>query len=173
MLQAFCIGNLGGDAEIKSSNGKEFVTFRVAHRESYTDANGTPHDNVMWIDCILSGQPKVSEYLKRGTQVFVIGHLSTRIYSSAKERCMKAGLTINVQRIELLGGATDDVPRRLYDSNGVMHDVVKFYHTDMAGGVLYSQRGEQFAVDDNGWCVKMTDAPADVQQTAGGQGNEQ
>lgn len=171
MLQSFCIGNLGGDAELKSSNGREFVTFRVAHRESYNDANGMSHESVIWVDCIMNGNPNVTPYLKRGTQVFVIGPLSSRVYSSAKDRCMKAGLTINVQRIELLGGSTDDVPRRLYDKDGLQHDVQKYYHTDMAGGVLFSQRGEQFAVDDNGWCIKMADAPADVQQNAGGSNN--
>ena len=31
MLKAQVIGNLGADAEVKSSNGKQFVSFRVAH----------------------------------------------------------------------------------------------------------------------------------------------
>ena len=31
MLKASLIGNLGADAQVKSANGREFVTFRVAH----------------------------------------------------------------------------------------------------------------------------------------------
>ena len=44
MLQAICIGNLGSDAEVKSSNGKEFTTFRIAHTEKWTDDAGQVHE---------------------------------------------------------------------------------------------------------------------------------
>ena len=36
MLQALLIGNIGANAQVKVSDGQEFVTFRVAHNEAYT-----------------------------------------------------------------------------------------------------------------------------------------
>ena len=45
---------------------------------------------------------------------------------------MKAGLTIKVRNIELLGGFTDAVPSRLYDKDGVQYDVKKYYNAKVA-----------------------------------------
>lgn len=154
MLQVTLIGNLGGNAEIKSADGREFVAFRVAHNEGYTNADGTKVDRTMWVDCTINcqnGRPAVLPYLIAGTMVCVIGTLSTRVYSSEKDRCMKAGLTIHVQRIELLGGAGDAIPRRLFDSQGVMVDVTKWFHVDTKETELRDQRGRFYTVDQNGW----------------------
>lgn len=154
MLQCTLIGNLGGNAEVKLADGREFVSFRVAHNESYTDASGVKHDSVQWVDCTMNcdnGRPAVLPYLNAGTMVCVIGTIKTRIYSSEKDRCMKAGLTIRVQRIELLGGSSDLVPKRLFTSDGLIVEVSKFYHCEQKGVTLMSQRGQQFAVDVNGW----------------------
>lgn len=160
MLQAMLIGNLGADCQLQEANGRKFTTARVAHNERWTDAAGQVHDQTQWVDIILNDHPKVAEFLKAGTQVFVIGNIQTRVYSSQKDRCMKAGITISVRHIELIGGRSDEVPAKLYDQNGVMHHVMKYYHTDLAGGVLMSQRGQQFAVDDNGWVLPMEHAQA-------------
>lgn len=127
MYLGFAIGHLGNDAEKKSANGREFITFRIAHTDRWTDQAGATHENTQWIDCVMNGDTPVFPYLKKGTQVCVIGTQTIRVYSSAKDRCMKAGTTINVQRIELLSGRTDDVPSRIYDGNGVEHTVTKWY----------------------------------------------
>lgn len=151
MLQQILIGNIGADAQFQEKDGRKFTTFRVAHNDSWTDANGTKVNKTVWVDCILPDHPKVAEYLKQGQQVVVIGSVSLRVYSSQKDRCMKAGMTINVHRIELLGGASDAIPSRLYDANGVQHDVTKYYWTDVKGMILVSLKGQQYQVDDNGW----------------------
>lgn len=166
MLQAMLIGNLGADCEMKEANGRKFTTARVAHNERWTDAAGQVHDNTAWVDIVLNDWPKVAEFLKAGVSVFVIGNLQTRVYSSQKDRCMKAGVTINVRHIELLGGRADEVPARLYDANGMQHDVVKYFYCDMPGCILTSQRGAQFAVDDNGWVVPLERAQAMMQAEA-------
>jgi len=54
MLQCTLIGNLGGNAKVNKADGREFVSFRVAHNEAYTDASGKKHDTVQWVDCILN-----------------------------------------------------------------------------------------------------------------------
>ena len=64
---------------------------------------------------------------------------------------MKAGLTIHVQKIELIGGQSDIIPRRLFTKDGVMVDVHKYYHADTNEPILMDQRGNQFTVAEGGW----------------------
>lgn len=163
MLQAIVCGYLGADAECKTEQGREFTTFRVAHSDRWTDANQQTHESTTWVDCIMSGHPNVAEYLKQGTLVYVSGHVKLRAYSSEKVRAFVAGMTISVVTVELLGGGSDAVPRRLYDSAGVMHDVRKYYYTDTPGEVLTNGRGREFAVDDNGWVFPMEEALQQMQ----------
>lgn len=152
MFKSIVIGNLGADAQVKESNGSKFVTFRVAHTESYNDQAGQKHESTTWIDCIMSNaESKVVPYLKKGTKVYVSGNCSLRVFSSAKYRQMMAGAQINVQNVELLGGSSDDVPRQLIDANGIIHPVHKFYYTDIQGVPLFSQSGQQFDADKDGW----------------------
>lgn len=168
MLKASIIGYLGADAEYKGDSGREFVTFRVSHSERWTDQAGQSHESTQWVDCVMNGKPKVAEFLKKGTCVYCSGHLSTRIYSSQKERCMKAGVTIAVVSIELVGGKSDNVPSRLYDEHGVQHDVKRYYLTDVKGTFLFNPQGKKFAVDDSGWVFPLEQAEqmmqADEQQ---------
>lgn len=160
MLQSTLIGHLGADAECKNANGKEFVTFRVANTDRWTDDAGQVHGSTTWVDCIINGKPKVFDYLKKGQMIYVTGSVSLRVYSSAVEKCMKAGLTINVQRIELLGGKSDDIPAKLYtESEGKEVMIMKYFFaptlqrevTDPETVVLVSKRGEKYKVDRQGW----------------------
>ena len=129
MLKLELIGNLGADAEIVTTDGAKFVSFRVAHSEKWTGADGKEQSTTMWIDCIIQNvDSKVVPFLKSGTKVFIRGYASTRVYSSKKDRCMKAGLTCKVLEVELCGGASDDVPRQLIEpSSGALIDVTKHY----------------------------------------------
>ena len=150
------IGNLGANAEIKTADGREFVTFRIAHNDSFKGADGVRKETSMWVDCTMScttGRPAVLPYLTKGTTVCVVGNVSLRVYSSEKDRCMKAGLTIHVQKLELLGGSGDAIPRRLYTSDGVMVDVNKYYHADTQEAMLYDQRGNGYQVAEGGWIL--------------------
>lgn len=164
MLQAIVIGHLGGDAEFKNENGKEFSTFRVANTDKWTDEAGNVHEETQWVDCIMNGKPAVIEYLKKGTQVYCSGPARTRVYPSAKDRCMKAGITITVRQIELLGGKTDDVPRVLYDANtGAQVDVNKWFQAPSLVRdesqpewlPLVSRSQERYIADRNGWIRKF------------------
>lgn len=172
MLQATCIGHLGGDADIKAQDGREFVTFRVAHSERWTDENGQLHENTIWVDCILDGRPKVVEFLKRGTIVCVTGSAMTRLYSSAKDRCMKAGLQIRVRTIELIGSKPDVVPSRLYSTEDSREFVINKYFQcaelvrgkkDVEWYPLVSRTGDRFVVDRNGWVQKYEEPNNDEQ----------
>lgn len=164
MLQVTIIGHIGADAEVKGDNGKEFVSFRVAHTDKWTDAAGQQHTETYWVDCTMNGRPAVLPWLKKGQAVCVVGDARTRVYSSAKDRCMKAGLRCSVKSVELVGSAADTIPTRLYDQTGMQHDVVKYYYTDCPGLILTSQRGQRYAVDDNGWVAPIEQVPVEALQ---------
>lgn len=160
MFQSIIIGNLGADAEVKNINGKEFTSFRVAHSDRWKDENGQSHEVTQWIDCVISGKPNVVEYLKKGSTVFVSGSSNLRTYSSMKDRCIKAGITINVRSIELIGGKPDIVPSVLYRSDtGELVNIAKLYlasnlirtQEDQEYIALLSRTQEQFVCDRDGW----------------------
>lgn len=160
MLQSTLIGYLGADAVVKNINGKEFTTMRIANSSRWTDDAGNVHEETIWIDCNLNGTPAVNEYLKKGQLVMVQGNTSLRVYSSAKDRCMKAGMTIHVKAIELLGSKTDEVPSVLYKGEtGEKVDVQKFYHCkdcvsmqdDAPDTQLLDSRGRIYKATAKGW----------------------
>lgn len=164
MLQAIAIGHIGRDAECKSANGREFTTFRIAHTDRWTDDAQQVHEETTWIDVIINGRPNVLPYLRKGQQVFVSGNMSVRVYSSAKDRCMKAGMTINARQIELLGSKGDDIPAQLFDANsGAIHEVKKWFNVPSLVRdeqqpefiPMVSKSQERFVVDRNGWVSKF------------------
>lgn len=155
MFQAIVIGNLGADAQVHNSQGSEFISFRVAHTDRWKDANGDVKERTTWVDVTMNGKPAVFEFLKRGTAVAVIGSVSLRVYSSPRDRMMKAGAQVAARSIELLGGARDAVPSRLYDSDGMQHDVHKYYQTNVAGAQLFTPSGQAYQTDANGWVVAL------------------
>lgn len=162
MLKVCFIGTLGADCEKKTAaeTGSKFTTFRAAHNDSWTDDAGEEHKRTMWVDCVMNDWPKVAEYLKQGTQIYCEGSVSLRVYSSPQDRCMKAGMTIKVQKIELLGGRNDVVPRELIDpmTNDV-HQVDKYYNVQTARNTqLTDKHGNLYNIDGDGWVVSGTKA---------------
>lgn len=161
MFKIEVIGNLGADAEVKESNGTKFVTMRLAHTDSYKDEGGNKHEKTVWIDATMNdAESKLLPYLKQGVKVFVRGNASLRVYSSPKDRCMKAGITVSVREIELVGGSSDDVPRQLIDPNtGALLDVSKHYwinrdNKDMKKDdtkMLVDQRGNHYLMSKDGF----------------------
>ena len=114
MIYLEVIGHLGGDAQVKSENGRQYVQFSVSDNQKWTGADGQAHESVSWVSCFLEGDGgKLLQFLKKGRQVFVAGRGAARVYSSEKQRKMVAGLTINVQRVELVGAPADNLPRYL------------------------------------------------------------
>lgn len=157
MFQFQFIGTLGADAEKKVTreNGRKFVTFRAAHNDVWKDESGVEHTDTTWVDCIMDDHPAVADYLKRGTQIYCSGHRlpALRVYSSPKDRCMKAGMTLKVSRIELIGGRVDPVPRELITDGGALVPVQKYYHVDgvKKATTMLDRHGNVYDIDKNGW----------------------
>lgn len=174
MLKIELIGNVGADAEIKEANGSKFVTFRVAHTDRWKDEEEKTHESTQWVDVTMNNvDSKVIPYLKVGTRVFVRGSMKLRVYSSPKDRCMKAGVTVVVQEIELLGGNSDEVPRQLIiPDSGQMVDVAKYYQANVDTskwkkddvGYLLDTRGNSYDLVKGGWVT-----PHKEEEQAGGE----
>lgn len=129
MLQIEVIGNLGADAQVKDAQGTKFISFSVAHTDKWTGDDGVEHKETTWVDCIINDpESKVFLFLKAGVKVWCRGHARLRVFSSAKDRKMKAGITLSVRDVELCGGSSDAVPRELINpADGTIYAVTKHY----------------------------------------------
>ena len=172
MLKVELIGNLGADVEIKESNGSKFATMRIAHSDRWTDDQGNVKESTTWVDVTMNNtESKVLQYLKAGVKVFVRGTARLRVYSSQKDRCMKAGLTIVASEIELCGGSSDEVPRELFNpESGAIYRVSKFYRCDIDTSklkkdecyFLVDKQGERYHVIKDGWVAPFSEGePSD------------
>lgn len=157
MMKLTVMGNLGGDAELRSENGKQFVSMSIASTETFQKGDGTKEERTQWISATLNGDGgKLLQYLKKGTKVYVTGDPVARMYHSEKQRQLVAGFKVFIRDIELVSVNTDDVPRTLYDIDGAAHAVTKhFYCPDAAGLSLYGRTGQEFGVDANGWVAPI------------------
>lgn len=175
MLRVEMIGNLGADVEIKEANGSKFATMRIAHSEKWDDGQGHVKESTIWVDVTLNNtESKVLQFLKAGTKVFVRGHAKLRVYSSAKDRCMKAGLTIVASEIELCGGSSDEVPRELISpEDGHLFKVAKYFQSDVDTSkwkkddqaILVDKQSRRYIVVKGGWVAPeiVDDVQADNQ----------
>ena len=164
MMNLSLIGNLGADARVENNHGNPFVSFNVADRNQWTDAAGQVHEETTWISCTLNGDGgRLLPYLKKGTLVYVNGRPSTRVYSSERDRCMKAGINLFVRQVELVGGRQDEVPSRLFTPAGQMVDIYKAYFTDQEpfrNTILQDRSLNQYQVDQYGFVRSVTAATA-------------
>lgn len=109
MLKLQVIGNLGADATVQNHNGNQFVSFRVAHTEKWTNkTTGEMNSATTWVSCIMNGNGGgLTPYLKKGTKVFVDGNVSFNTYSSPATHQIECGVNLNVRTLELCGGKTE------------------------------------------------------------------
>lgn len=108
MLKASAIGNLGKDAVVRHINGRNVISFSIAHNEKYTDAQGVRHERTTWVDCSFwrEGQANVAEYLKRGQLVYVEGLPSAEGYVQKDSGEVRASLRLNVRKLDLLSSGS-------------------------------------------------------------------
>ena len=186
MLKLQVVGNLGSDAELISQDGHKFVKLSIAHSERRRNPDGTERESTTWVSATINGDGgNLLQYLKKGTKVYAYGDVGQRVFHSERERRMVAGLNLFIRDIELVGGQPDEVPRDLYDTDGVAYRVSKYYHCQGAKpGLLISKSGAQFAVSPEGWVSAVSEqaqqgaqlddvATTDGQQNGTGQTTEE
>jgi single-strand DNA-binding protein len=108
MFKTTVIGHLGQDARINDVRGKQVINFSVAHTEKWKDDKGTQQERTTWVNCakwIKDGQTsKLVDYLKKGTQVYVEGQISTKVYQN-QQGAWVSDLQLRIDSLELLGSA--------------------------------------------------------------------
>lgn len=159
-MKIFVIGNLGSDAEVKNESGVKFVSFSVADTRRRKKENGEVVETTSWVSATINGDGgNLLPYLKKGTKVSIYGDGEVRQYHSEKERRLVAGVKVFVRDLEIISTYRDDVPRELYDRDGVAIRVAKYYYAaDCAASELYDRNGNAFTVD-KGWVAPYV-APA-------------
>ncbi|HAT9492187.1 TPA: single-stranded DNA-binding protein [Legionella pneumophila subsp. pneumophila] len=97
------IGNLGAEPKtITSQNGQSFVTATLATNELFKQ-NEEWKTRVEWHQLVMFGKlTKVSEYLQKGSQVYVEGKLRSNQWTDGDGNT-RHSLSIVVNNIQLLG----------------------------------------------------------------------
>lgn len=106
MKQLTVIGHIGYDATIKEVNGSRFIEFSVAVNESYAKQDGTKVESTQWFSCV-SKNLKLTEYLKKGTQVHVQGNFNVNTYQD-KNRNWCSGINVHATNVQLLTPKKDE-----------------------------------------------------------------
>lgn len=133
MLQLEVIGNLGADCQVREDGGRKFYTFKVAETQKWKSNDGMEHEKTQWVSCFLNETlgNAVSQFLTKGRKVFVRGRADTRVYSSQIDRCMKAGLSLQVDQLELLATPSNEVPRQVIDpATGLIYDTYRAFYVN-------------------------------------------
>lgn len=101
MLQLNALINLGADAEVKTINDKQYISFRGASTEK---KNG--QDEVTWISVLAGYNENLLPYLKKGQQVFVSGRMKAGIYQNNNNIGMD--ISVFASTLQLCGGKKEE-----------------------------------------------------------------
>jgi len=107
MNKALILGNLGRDAEIRTTaGGSTFASFSVATTEKWTGKDGDKQEQTEWHRIVWwSKQAQtLHPYLTKGKQVLVEGRIQTRQYE--KDGQKQFSTNIVADRVTLLGGGS-------------------------------------------------------------------
>lgn len=113
MLTAAIIGNIGGEPEMRySAGGAPFLRFNVAANFRARNESGEWRDRTEWCRVTVFGQraDTLSQYLKKGTRVYVSGRLEARPWTTNQGE-VRAGLEIVASDCEFMSARGDEQAR--------------------------------------------------------------
>lgn len=105
------LGRCGKDPEVRMAGQNKVATFSVATGGKYKTKEGREVDDTAWHNIVAwrTSADIVEKYIKKGSQVFIEGHISYRKYAD-KEGVERSITDIVVDKIELLGGKAESSP---------------------------------------------------------------
>ena len=101
------LGNVGKDPEIRSTQGgMQVAKFTLATTERTKDQTGNWNDKTEWHNLVAFGRTAeiVRDYVKKGSQIYVEGKISTSSWDDKESGQKKYRTEILVNDLQLLGG---------------------------------------------------------------------
>lgn len=120
-------GNLGADAELRSTRGgTPVLTFALAVNERVRQADGTWGDRASWIDCVLFGTraQALADWLRKGSKVAVQGRLRTSTWE--RDGVSHKRTEVVVEEVDLMTVRRDKQQGAAQDAPGVYEEDVPF-----------------------------------------------
>lgn len=120
-------GNLGADAELRSTRGgTPVLTFALAVNERVKQADGTWGDRASWIDCVLFGAraQALADWLRKGNKVAVQGRLRTSTWE--RDGVSHKRTEVVVEEVDLMTVKRDRQQGTAQNAPGVYDEDVPF-----------------------------------------------
>lgn len=106
MQKLTLVGNLGADAVIRQSAGKEdFMSLKIACTESSKDRDGNKTERTTWYDCT-SKKTNLAQFLLKGHQVLIEGNPKYDIYQDRAGE-PQIQISVSIRDITLLKNKKD------------------------------------------------------------------
>jgi len=108
--QIILIGNLGNDPEMRyTPGGVAVASFSMAVNRAWTGQDGQKQDKTTWfrVSCWQKQAEIVSEHLKKGSKVMVIGEIEEARAYTNKAGEAAASLEVTARTIKFLDGRED------------------------------------------------------------------
>ena len=103
------IGRLGKDCEVRyASSGDAIASFSLAVGSQWKDKSGNKQESTEWVNVTAFGKlgEICSEYLKKGSQVFISGRMKTDKYTD-KQGVEKYSTKIIADKMQILGSKAE------------------------------------------------------------------
>lgn len=101
MLIIQSIGNLGRDAEVKTINDRQYLSFSVASTEKTKGEEQTT-----WLSVLYPYQESLLPFLKKGQQIYVSGRLKAGIYQN--QQSFGIDLSVFATTLQLCGSKREE-----------------------------------------------------------------
>lgn len=112
------IGNLGKDPESRyMQDGTQVCNISLAMSEKWTDKSGAKQEKTEWVNVVFYKKLAeiVTEYLRKGSQVYVEGRLETRKYTD-KNGIERYTTQIIANEMRMLGSKPESISQQQQES---------------------------------------------------------
>jgi len=108
MIKIQIIGTLGADCSIQMYQEKRVINFSIAVNNKWVTKDGEVKESTTWINCSYwNEKSKITDYLKKGTKVFLEGKPEPILYSDSKGE-KQVSLSVTVNEIQLITSKSNE-----------------------------------------------------------------
>jgi len=118
------IGNLGKDPEVRyMTNGEAVCNFSIATTEKWKAQDGQIQEKTEWHNIVMYRRLAeiASEYLKKGSSVYIEGRIQTRKWQDKQTGADRYTTEVIAAEMKMLGGKVEQTK-----NNGVFDDDIPF-----------------------------------------------